>query len=620
MAVLKIQDFAGIAPRYSARLLPQNGAVQASNAKLYSGELRGLHETSLLYDFSTAFPSTPVARAYRLPASVAAPLPISGSDTWIGFTSPGVDFVRTPVLQDSFERYYWTGDTSYNGGAPQYNTRARIQASSPAYLLGVPGPVNTPTVTPPGGSNLTRSYVYTFVSAYGEEGPPGLPGVATGTSGAWVITNFDTTVPGNRNITTVRIYRTVASAGLTVYYHVADVALGTTTYTDSANDSVVALNYTMSSLTWTGPPATLQGIIAHPGGFLCGFSGRDLYLSEPYQPHAWPLQYVKTMQTEIVGIAIFNNAIIVMTTSHPYIGTGMSPAALTMQKLDSIDPCVSRRSIAVTLDGVYYASPQGIVKNDSTQSTLVTSELFTRQEWQQQFSPTTVNAAPYGLQYIAFDTTALGFIFSPAEKLAPLSTLDRFSNVATIMTDAYSGDCYLVQNNQARLWDPVNTIPYSYTWISKEFDLPEPVNFGAMRVKFVANPQSVALAQLADYTTFNNGRIAKPLNPYNWCSLNGHRTVTVTGYTQPQFKQPIGGSPLFNISALTTTPAAVTLSIYARDLSSNWDLQYQTTISDERIHKLPAGYKSDAWQIELVGNSNVYSVTLAGNGLELKKA
>jgi hypothetical protein len=260
------------------------------------------------------------------------------------------------------------------------------------------------------------------------------------------------------------------------------------------------------------------------------------------------------------------------------------------------------------------------VCNDSTSSQLVTQQLFTREEWQELFSPTTVNAAPYGLQYIAFDTTAEGFIFSPAEQLAPLSSLDRFTNVTTIQTDAYSGDVYLVQNNQVRLWDPPGALPYSFTWISKEFDLPDPVNFGVIRVKFVANPQNIQLSQLADYTTFNAGRIAKPLNPYNWCSFNGTRTVPVTGYTQPQIKQPIGGSPLFNINGLQNTPSAVTVTIYARDLDSNWNVQYQQTITDERIHKLPAGYKSDCWQVELVGNNNVYSVTLAENGLELKKA
>jgi hypothetical protein len=323
------------------------------------------------------------------------------------------------------------------------------------------------------------------------------------------------------------------------------------------------------------------------------------------------------MQTEIVGIAIFNNCIVVATTSHPYIGTGMSPTSVTMQKLDSIDPCVSRRSLATTLFGVYYASPQGIILNDSTQSYLTTEQLFTREEWLDLFSPTTVMATSYGLQYLAFYTAASGFIYSPAEQLAPLSTLDRFSDVQAIQTDAYSGDVYLVQNNQVRLWDPTNTIPYSYTWTSKEFDLPKPVNFGAFRLKFVANPLSVSVEQLSDYTTFNNGRIAKPLNCVGHSVLGGVRTEAVTGYTQPQIKMPLGGSPLFNISALTNQTAAVQVIIKARDRDSVWNVQYTQTITDERMHRLPGGFKSDCWQISFVSNTNVYSFAMAETAKEL---
>lgn len=626
MTSLKIEGFAGVAPRYSPRLLPKNGAVTAANAKLLSGELRGLHETQLLYDFNPLSPPNPIARAYRLPLTVGAPIPISGSDEWIGFSDPNVDFIRSPVLEDSFERYYWTGDSTRLGGVPQYSTRARINAnlsvpgSAPSYQLGVPTPVNSPVVTPPAGVNLTRAYLYTFVSAYGEEGPPCLPTTATGTNGTWVISGFDTTIPSsaNFNITTVRIYRTVTGTTNTEYYHVADVALGTTTYNDTALDAVVALNFTIPSITWTPPPATLQGIIAHPGGFMVGFSGRDLWLSEPYQPHAWPVAYIQTMQTEIIGVAIYNNCIIVTTTSHPYIGTGMSPLALTMQKLDSVDPCVARRSMATTLAGVFYASPQGIIMNDSTQSKLVTEQLFTREEWQNQFSPTTVYAVPYGMQYIAFDTTAAGFIFSPNDQNAPLTTLDRFSNVSAIQIDAYSGDVYLVQANQVRLWDPPTSLPYTYTWLSKQFDLPKPVNFGAFKLKFAANPFQISSGNLIDYTTFNNGRISKPLNPLNWAALNTARLTPVTGSVLPQIKNPIGGSPMYGIGALTNQPAAVNLTVYARDIHSNWVAVYTNTITTEATYRLPAGFKSDLWQVQFIGNTNIYSYAMAETPKELQ--
>jgi len=619
VAVIKVDQFAGIAPRYSARLLPNQGAVRADNAKLLSGELRGLRETQLLHDFNP----TNISRAYRLPSTVNAPIPLSGGDTWVGFANADVDFVRTPVLNDSFERYYWTSDTSHFSGAPQYNTRARIQASSASYKLGIPTPAAAPIVTPPAGVTTTRAYLYTFVSAYGEEGPPSLPTTATGILGTWALSGIDTTIPSssNYNITTVRIYRTVSGNTTTEYFWVADIAFGTSTYNDSANDAVVGLNFTLPSLTWVPPPAGLKGIVAHPGGFLVGFQGRDLYISEPYHPHAWPIQYIQTCQTEIVGVAIYNNIIVVTTTSHPYYAEGMSPLAITLQKLDSIDPCISRRSMSTTLDGVYYSSPQGLIRiNGSAAPRLVTKDLFTREEWQNQFSPTSVNASSYGVQYIAFDTTSTGFIFSPAEQMAPLTTLDRFSNVTTIQQDAYSGDVYLVQGNQIRLWDPPTSTPYEYTWTSKEFTLPKPASMGALSLKFAVGGYNIPSSLLADYTTFNAGRILKPLNPLNLAVINGVRAETVTGYVGPQIKNPIGGSPLFNIGSLQNVSAAVQVNVSMRNFDGIWEQIFSWTVTDEKPYRMPAGFKSDMWQFQLIGNVPVYSFTMAETGKELGQA
>lgn len=625
MTAIKIQNFGGISPRDSNRLQKPNEAVVAANAKLLSGELRGLRESQLLYDFSVLSPPYPIQRAFRLPATVSAPLPITTASTWLGFYDANVDFVRTPVTGDSFERYYWTGDSYRLSGQPQYNTRARINASSGSYLLGLPSPVNAPTVTPASGIDSTRSYVYTFVTSFGEEGPPSTPTIATGTAGSWTISGMDSAPPspyngGSSAVSLLRIYRTVAGLTTTAYYHVGDVSIGTTTYTDTALDATVALNYTLPSLTWVAPPATLQGLTAHPGGFLVGFSGRDLYMSEPYHPHAWPLQYIQTMQTEIVGVAIYGDVIVVMTTSHPYFGEGMSPLGITMQKSDSIDPCVSRRSIATTLNGVYYSSPQGIVLATGGETQLATQQLFTREEWQLYFSPTTVIAVPYGLQYIAFQTTATGFIFSPSEGLAPLTTLDRFSQVTMIQQDSYSGDVYFIQNNQVRLWDPPGSTPYTYTWTSKEFDLPKPVNMGAFRLKFQGTTTVVPTNLLGDYTTFNNGRIAAPLNSLNLAPINGVRTFAVAGYVMPQIKEPLGGSPMFNISSLINATGGILVDIYARDLSQNWVNVFSYTVNSEGTYRLPAGLKSDGWQVRFIGNVNVYSFAMAETAKELVSA
>lgn len=630
MTIIKIDNFAGIQPRYSPRLLPNNAAVVAENCVLTSGELRGLTETSLLYDFTQYNYSVPVQRAYRLPVSVDAPIPIGPADTWLPFFDANADIVRTPVLEDSFERYYWTGDSYSNSGAPSYSTRALINAAAPyqpgvfaPFLLGIPTPVSAPTVTPPSGSTIsTRAYVYTFISAYGEEGSPSSATTATGNTGSWAISGFDTTVPNAsaRNITTKRIYRTVSGATTSEYYWVADISLATTSYTDTQSDTVVAENFVMPSLGWTPPPATLTGICAHPGGMLVGFSGRDLWMSVPYQAHAWPQAYVQTMQTEIVGLAIYQNVIVVTTTSRPYVGEGMTPSGITMQKIDSIDPCLNRRSMATNINGVYYASPQGIMACTGGVTILSTLNLFTRVEWQEYFSPTTVQMVTYGVQVIAFDTADAGFVYSPMDPNAPLTQLDRFSNVQAIQEDQYSGDVYMIQGSQVRLWSPPSTVPYSYTWQSKQFDLPNPVNFGAFRIKFNAVPITVSIEQLSDYTTFNNARIAKPLNCINLAPINGVRTMVVPGYSGPQIRNPIGGSPLFPIGQYESGEAAIQLQITARNLNSQWVTVFSQSITDERICRMPSGFKSDAWQVQFIGNTNLYSFTMGETALELKKA
>lgn len=617
MAAIRIEKFAGIAPRYSDRLLPPQAAVIAENTKLESGELRGLKTPIVVKDF-TALGST-LRRAFRIPADINTPVPITDSDFWVPFSNANVDFTRSPVLGDSYERYYWTGDTSSYSGVPKYNTRARILASSAAYRLGVPRPTTAPTVTPPTGVSLTRSYVYTFVSAYGEEGQPSDPTLATGDAGTWALSGIDTTVPNSseRNITNVNIYRTVPTYSGSTFFFVAQISLGTSTYNDTSLDQDVALNPLLESTNWAEPPATLQGLTVHPAGFLVGFTGRDLYMSEPYRPHAWPVSYIQTTQTEIVGLAIYNNSIIVATSSHPYVGDGSHPVAVQLQRLDSVDPCVSRRSIVATLAGVMFASVQGVVLIGPGGHQLATDQLLTREDWTLLYNGPGITAAPYGMRYVAFDTPSHGFIFAPTEATAPLVDLDQFTNVQALQVDEYTGDVLVIRNNQVQLWDPDGGIPMSYQWRSKVFDLPKPVNFGALQVKFRNTIAEAGDDVIASYQAFNTARIASPLNCINLAAINRVRTETISGWTLPQNKTPVAGSPLFKIAALAAVEPAVTVRVFARMKDSTMGEVFSYTVMDEGVYRLPGDFKSDVWQVDLVANTPVYSFVMAETAKEL---
>jgi hypothetical protein len=618
MTAVRIEGFAGIAPRVSDRLLPPQGATVARNAKLLTGELRGLHELKVVKDFTGL--GYAVRRAFRIPTDINTPIPIQGLDHWVAFQDADVDFIRSPLANDSFDRFYWTSDSTLYSGVPKMNTKARIIAGNPAYRLGVPTPVAAPTVAPAAGTSEVRAYVYTFVSAYGEEGPPSEPTLGTGGTGTWNLSAMDTTVvnAADRNITQKKIYRTVPGLTGTEFYYVATVALATATYADSAANDVVVQNPILESTAFSEPPATLKGIVVHPNGFLVGFSGRDLWFSEPFRPHAWPAAYVLTCETEIVGVSVYNNSIIATTNSRPYILDGISPAALNLQKIESIDPCVSRRSMATTLEGVYYASPQGLVLARPGGVSLVTHRLFTREEWYLRYNPGGVKAVPYGMQYIAFDKADSGFIFAPAEQLAPLSEVDRFDSVEGIQVDPYSGDIYLLRKNQVSIWDPPDTIPYYYTWQSKVFDFPKPLNFGALRIKFRNLLVELDEDVVEQYQVFNVARIANPLNTVNLAAVNAVRTEVIAGWNEAQNKTPIAGSPLYPTGDLLRVIPSVQIRMWARNKESEMELVYVQTIEDEDIYRLPTGFTSDVWQFELVGNTDVYSVALAETAKELQ--
>ena len=189
-----------------------------------------------------------------------------------------------------------------------------------------------------------------------------------------------------------------------------------------------------------------------------------------------------------------------------------------------------------------------------------------------------------------------------------------------IQQDQYSGDVYLVQGNQVRLWDPPTSTPYSYTWTSKEFDLPKPVNFGAMRLKFAGGGFNIPAQFITDYTNFNNARIAYPLNPINGSAINGVRTKVIAGSILPQIRNPINGSPLYPIGTYTNVNGAVQVTIYARDLvDQQWQTVFNWSVNSERTFRLPAGLKSDGWQVRLVGNVPVYSFAMAETGKELQQ-
>lgn len=605
MAGIKLEGFQGLIPRASPRLLPPMNATIARNTKLLNGELEGYRSPKQDIDL-TGQVST-LRRAFRVPDTP--------TDAWIAFTSRDVDIVRSPLVNDVHDRYYWAGDSK-----PKMNIAARIKSGDPEFILGVPTPVAAPNVVPPAGSDETRSYVYTFVSEYGEEGPPSPPTLATGNAGTWELDSMDTTVPdqASRNITKKKIYRTVSGQIATSFFFVAEINLAVATFSDNIVNSVVAGNNILNSVTFVEPPTAMEGFVVMPNGYLVGWLGRRLLFSEPFLPHAWPAKYEQSTEFEIVGLGVFGSTLVICTKSQPYFGRGVNPNSFSKTKVDAVEPCLSRRGIVSTIAGVVYPSINGLVLANQNGVNVVTKDILTKEEWD-FYKPASIYASQLGLEYIAFNANNFGFIFDPTNPLSKFVELDAFFDVEGIETDRYSGNVLLLQNNRVYDFDPEGTMRVGWHWQSKLYHFPKPLNFGAARFNMDTGDTSSAIDVEGKFRPYNESYFtaitAQPgvldrLNTLNHGALGGSGVSfnkgLVPSFTDPETRMPLGGSALYPLVFLALLVVGVRFTVKIAEKTV-----LDVIISDEDIIRMPTGFKSDKWQFEMNGNLKVFSLQVA---------
>lgn len=298
-------------------------------------------------------------------------------------------------------------------------------------------------------SNIeTRSYVYTFVTALGEEGPPSPP-----SDPLTVVIDSDVTVDGfdtppnvssdKIDITALRIYRAVTGTQDTDFLFVGEHPYtppsAPSMFTDTVDDA--DLGELLQTTTWDPPPEDLEGIITLPNGVCAGFFGKTVCFSEPYYPHAWPPEYRQAVDHDIVGLGIIPNGVAILTVGPAYIAAGDHPSAMSLRHFTSSQACTEKLSIASTIDGVLYASPDGLAKIGASGFLLVTDAYVQKREWQTSFDPTNIRGFWHDGKYFGF-MAAGGFIFDPSDDSIGLSTTD--TTIAAGYLDAESDELFLV--------------------------------------------------------------------------------------------------------------------------------------------------------------------------------
>jgi hypothetical protein len=352
------------------------------------------------------------------------------------------------------------------------------------------------------------------------------------------------------------------------------------------------------------------------------FSGRTVAFSAPYLPHAWPEDYRYTVEHQVVGLAVVDNAVVVLTKGHPVLIAGNTPDNVAIINITDREPCLSKRSIVVIDNTVYYASANGLITVNPGGLGRPTVDILTSEEWA-DYSPGTLEAVKYNQWYVGFTGPSVGLVISlkPYETPA-IVVLDRYDQITGIEVDDRTADVILIKENKAYRFDTVDDFRFAVTWRSKEFITPKPMNFGAYQLVFSKVTQPVLdnpLTQAA--TDYNERRFAAgPLDGLGFSPIGGPLVLDppidppLSPDLQPAPVAPIGGSPLFD-PAVFEAAKTIRFNFIADDV-----VRYSEFVTDERVHKLPSGYKSTHHFIEISGSNEVARLVVAETARECATA
>ena len=482
MAGFKLQTFSGQAPKVYARLLPDDMAQVAINCRLDSGRLEPWKEnSSSSITFATGSISAATKSIYKHSSSV-----------WIASNSE-IDVARSPIAEDPHERIYITGGSS---GFPQMTT-AQIVGNSTYYRLGIPKPADLTSVTlsPAASDNVntevpqSRSYIFTYVSYYGEEGvncDAEAAQVVDVHTDQTVVLDFPPNPSGSYNLLKKRVYRTDANG---TYRFVGDVGIATDTFYDAVLE--VDLGEEIPTITFDAPAddvsadhpeGPMLGLVSMPNGIFAGFAGQTVFFSEAFQPHAYPDEYKLTVKSDIVALAPLNTGLLVLTKEKPAIIQGLDPSSMSMMEVDSSLSCVAKRSVVDMGEFVMYSSPDGLVMATEGGLSLVTEQTLTRDQWQ-EYTPSSIVAFQWEGHYVAFynnGTESKGFIFDPRGGKNSFVKLDFYATAG--FNDLESDSLYLVVGGSLVVFAEGSSSE-NFTWRGKKFYNPRPINPAVAKVE-----------------------------------------------------------------------------------------------------------------------------------------
>ena len=352
----------------------------------------------------------------------------------------------------------------------------------------------------------------------------------------------------------------------------------------------------LSSDTYEAPPEDLQGLTAIQNNILAGFVGNKVYFSEPGEPHAWPSDAALVFEFDIVGLAPVSGDLVVLTKGNPYRVSGNNPQTMTRNKVDAFYPCLAKKSIVNMGFGAVYATHGGLaVYNPVAGADLITKFVHDWDTWAELLDPSKIIGQFYDGKYFGSYSDGNSFIFERDDQIGGFFVrVNR--NFTAAWNDPVTNILYFVQDETGDVyeWDSTEEILTTVEWKSKTFVVPSMINVGAARV--IAD-FAVPEEELQAIREFNEN--VPVFNQSVWDQRDelGTLNSSMFGFGL------INGDPHTRYILPEPATFVVTFRLWA-----DKKLVFSREVINDRIFRLPLGYKTDTYEVGVSGRARVRAI------------
>lgn len=612
-AEYSLSNFLGMFPRFQPYLIDDMAAQLIVDGNIISGGLEAFRQDTIEHEIDKLY-----ADMYRY-------LRTDGTKQWLVFDKD-VDLARSAVIDDATNQVYITGlgDLRTFDSNLLKKTDTTITKDN-SYKAGISKP-EAPTleqVEGTGAAKETRAYLIAYArhwtSGKIDLGP--CSDAAKTTSGVTYVDVDETHVAKLSNIKPsavadehadwIYIYRaSTTSSGEGQWRYVTSFNskggamppgvehnTGNNTYSFKDEFKEEDLGEVPSNINWTCPD-NLEGLISVGNGVFAAFKGNTVYLSYPYQGHAFPSEYAIPLDYNVVGLGSFGNTLVICTQSNTYLVVVNDPSASILRPIQEAHACVSKDSIVSMADSVIYATKYGLIRVTQDGATRMTYPIISDRAWA-DYNPETIKAASYQGKYLMFfDSDIVEYNGAVIDFQEIKTGVLGLSQKASCVWQDDSSSQVFIQYISPVLMQPrifafgeSNSVKRVYKWRSKKFINTEGLfTLAAGKVNFYDDSFQLKLYDF-NYEKASNAFNTPQVNVF---SINGD---------------------------------ASTNSYWLSNLGKHWcKLDFYV---DDRIRKtvyvynnfpfrLPAGFRGDSFYVDITSTIPISRVQLASSIGELE--